>query len=100
MAKRPVVAYDASGYAGMLIMDWLIDQQPPFTAVARNTKRVREMMAQRVVRLESKDHPLAAAGIGQLFELVTQLRGEAGARQAGEFATTHFGFATIFRMSL
>jgi acetyl-CoA acetyltransferase len=31
--------------------------------------------------LESKGHPLGATGIGQLFELVTQLRGEAGARQ-------------------
>ena len=31
--------------------------------------------------LESKGHPLGATGIGQLFELVTQLRGEARARQ-------------------
>ena len=31
--------------------------------------------------LESKGHPLGATGIGQLFELVTQLRGEAGQRQ-------------------
>ena len=31
--------------------------------------------------LESKGHPLGATGIGQLFELVTQLRGEGGARQ-------------------
>lgn len=31
--------------------------------------------------LESKGHPLSATGIGQLYELVTQLRGEAGARQ-------------------
>ena len=31
--------------------------------------------------LESKGHPLGATGIGQLFELTTQLRGEAGARQ-------------------
>jgi acetyl-CoA acetyltransferase len=31
--------------------------------------------------LESKGHPLGATGLGQLFELVTQLRGEAGARQ-------------------
>lgn len=31
--------------------------------------------------LESKGHPLGATGIGQLFELVTQLRGEAGPRQ-------------------
>ena len=31
--------------------------------------------------LESKGHPLGATGIGQLFELATQLRGEAGARQ-------------------
>jgi len=31
--------------------------------------------------LESKGHPLGATGIGQLFELVTQLRGEAGDRQ-------------------
>ena len=31
--------------------------------------------------LESKGHPLGATGIGQLFELVIQLRGEAGVRQ-------------------
>ncbi|WP_105101783.1 thiolase family protein [Microbulbifer pacificus] len=31
--------------------------------------------------LQSKGHPLGATGIGQLYELVTQLRGEAGARQ-------------------
>lgn len=31
--------------------------------------------------LECKGHPLGATGIGQLYELVTQLRGEAGARQ-------------------
>jgi acetyl-CoA acetyltransferase len=31
--------------------------------------------------LESKGHPLGATGIGQLYELVTQLRDEAGARQ-------------------
>ena len=45
MAKYPVVVYGASGYTGMLIIDWLIDQQIPFTAVARNAKRVKEMMA-------------------------------------------------------
>lgn len=53
MARHPVVVYGASGYTGMLIIDWLIDQQIPFTAVARNAKRTQEMMAQRVVRLES-----------------------------------------------
>lgn len=31
--------------------------------------------------LESKGHPLAATGLAQIFELVTQLRGEAGSRQ-------------------
>lgn len=31
--------------------------------------------------LESKGHPIGATGIGQLHELVTQLRGEAGERQ-------------------
>ena len=31
--------------------------------------------------LESKGHPLGATGPGQIHELVTQLRGEAGARQ-------------------
>jgi acetyl-CoA acyltransferase len=31
--------------------------------------------------LESKGHPLAATGLGQIFELVSQLRGEAGSRQ-------------------
>lgn len=53
MAKHPVVVYGASGYTGMLTMDWLIDQNIPFTAVARNAARTKEMMAQRVVRLES-----------------------------------------------
>jgi acetyl-CoA acetyltransferase len=31
--------------------------------------------------LESKGHPLGATGLGQVYELTTQLRGEAGARQ-------------------
>ena len=31
--------------------------------------------------LESKGHPIGATGLGQLFELVQQLRGRAGARQ-------------------
>jgi len=31
--------------------------------------------------LESKGHPIGATGLGQIFELVTQLRGEAGQRQ-------------------
>lgn len=31
--------------------------------------------------LESKGHPIGVTGLGQIFELVTQLRGEAGARQ-------------------
>ncbi len=53
MAKHPVVVYGASGYTGMLTMDWLIDQDIPFTAVARNAGRTLEMMKERVVRLES-----------------------------------------------
>ncbi|GLQ06776.1 thiolase family protein [Sneathiella chinensis] len=31
--------------------------------------------------LESKGHPIGATGLGQIFELTQQLRGEAGARQ-------------------
>jgi short subunit dehydrogenase-like uncharacterized protein len=58
MARHPVVVYGASGYTGMLVMDWLIDQNIPFTAVARNAKRAREMMAERVVRLESATYEL------------------------------------------
>ena len=61
MAKHPVVVYGASGYTGMLIMDWLIDQQIPVTAVARNAKRTQEMMAQRVVRLESATYEIVEA---------------------------------------
>lgn len=61
MAKHPVVVYGASGYTGMLIMDWLIDQDIPFTAVARNAGRVKEMMAQRVVRLESATYEIVEA---------------------------------------
>ncbi|AQV94858.1 saccharopine dehydrogenase [Cupriavidus necator] len=61
MAKNPVVVYGASGYTGMLIMDWLIDQDIPFTAVARNAARTKEMMAQRVVRLESANYEIIEA---------------------------------------
>ncbi|WP_105101781.1 saccharopine dehydrogenase family protein [Microbulbifer pacificus] len=61
MAKYPVVIYGASGYTGMLIMDWLIDQNIPFTAVARNAGRVQEMMSQRVVRLESATYEIIEA---------------------------------------
>ncbi|RQS14069.1 saccharopine dehydrogenase, partial [Burkholderia sp. Bp8998] len=45
----------------MLIMDWLIDQNIPFTAVARNAARAKEMMAQRVVRLESANYEIIEA---------------------------------------
>ncbi|MBL0716148.1 MAG: thiolase family protein [Desulfosarcina sp.] len=31
--------------------------------------------------LMSRGHPLGATGLGQIFEIVTQLRGEAGSRQ-------------------
>lgn len=40
--------------------------------------------------LESKGHPIGATGLGQIHELVTQLRGEAGARQVPE---ARFGIA-------
>jgi short subunit dehydrogenase-like uncharacterized protein len=58
MAQYPIVVYGASGYTGMLVMDWLIDQQIPFTAIARDAKRAQEMMAQRVVRLESATYEI------------------------------------------
>ena len=61
MAKYPVVVYGASGYTGMLIMDWLIDQNIPFTAVSRDAKRTQEMMAERVVRLESATYEILQA---------------------------------------
>src|SRR4051812_4914550 len=58
MAKHPVVVYGASGYTGMLIIDWLIDQKIPFTAVGRSAARVKEMMTERVVRLESATYEI------------------------------------------
>ncbi len=58
MAKYPVVVYGASGYTGMLTMDWLIDQNIPFTAIARDAARVKKMMAERVVRLESATYEI------------------------------------------
>lgn len=72
MAKHPVVVYGASGYTGMLTMDWLIDQDIPFTAVARNAKRTEEMMRQRVVRLESARYEIVecahdVASLAQAF---------------------------------
>jgi short subunit dehydrogenase-like uncharacterized protein len=61
MAKYPVVVYGASGYTGMLVMDALIDQNIPFTAVARSAKRTQEMMAQRVMNLESATYEIIEA---------------------------------------
>lgn len=61
MANFPVVVYGASGYTGMLIMDWLIDQNIGFTAVGRSAVRIKEMMAQRVVRLESAKYEIIEA---------------------------------------
>lgn len=58
MAKYPVVVYGASGYTGMLVMDWLIDQDIPFTAVGRDAGRIKELMTQRVVRLESATYEI------------------------------------------
>ncbi|MFT5392123.1 MAG: acetyl-CoA acyltransferase [Gammaproteobacteria bacterium] len=40
--------------------------------------------------LESKGHPIGATGLGQIYELVTQLRHEAGARQVTD---ARFGIA-------
>ena len=53
MANYPVVVYGASGYTGMLIIDWLIDQNIPFKAVGRDAAHIKKMMGERVVRLES-----------------------------------------------
>ena len=43
--------------------------------------------------LESKGHPIGASGLAQAYELVTQLRGEAGERQVenAEFAIQENG---------
>lgn len=40
--------------------------------------------------LESKGHPIGATGLGQIYELATQLRGEAGVRQVED---ARFGIA-------
>ncbi len=58
MAKHPVVVYGASGYTGMLVIDWLIDQRVPFTAVGRSAERIEANMRERVVRLESADYEI------------------------------------------
>jgi short subunit dehydrogenase-like uncharacterized protein len=58
MAKYPVVVYGASGYTGMLIMDWLIDQRIPFTAIGRSAERIEANMRERVVRLESAEYEI------------------------------------------
>jgi acetyl-CoA acyltransferase len=43
--------------------------------------------------LESKGHPIGATGLAQIYEIVTQLRGEAGSRQveAGRFGIQENG---------
>jgi len=58
MNDYPVVVYGASGYTGMLVMDWLIDQRIPFRAVGRNAERIESNMRDRVVRLESATYEI------------------------------------------
>jgi len=58
MAKHPVIVHGASGYTGMLIIDWLIDQRIPFTATGRSAERIEKNMAERVVRLESAEYEI------------------------------------------
>jgi short subunit dehydrogenase-like uncharacterized protein len=58
MSKYPVVVHGASGYTGMLIIDWLIDQRIPFTAIGRSAERVETNMRERVVRLESAEYEI------------------------------------------
>jgi short subunit dehydrogenase-like uncharacterized protein len=93
MARYPVVVYGASGYTGMLIMDWLIDQQIPFTAVARNAKRAQEMMAQRVVRLESATYEIVEVEheVDALVNVFTGAR--VVCNTVGPFV--NFGLATV-----
>jgi len=93
MAKHPVVVYGASGYTGMLIMDWLIDQNIPFTAVARNAARAKEMMAQRVVRLESANYEIIQAE-HNVDALVKAFRGaKVVCNTVGPFV--NFGLVTV-----
>jgi acetyl-CoA acetyltransferase len=49
--------------------------------------------------LISRGHPIGASGLAQIYELVTQLRGEAGKRQAGNprLALAENGGGTIGR---
>ncbi|MEU7905663.1 DUF5938 domain-containing protein [Actinoplanes sp. NPDC049118] len=58
MSRYPVVVYGASGYTGMLIIDWLIDQGIPFTAMGRDADRIKRNMSERVVRLESAEYEI------------------------------------------
>jgi short subunit dehydrogenase-like uncharacterized protein len=58
MARYPVIVYGASGYTGMLIIDWLIDQGIPFTAIGRDADRIKSNMSERVVRLESAEYEI------------------------------------------
>lgn len=93
MAKHPVVVYGASGYTGMLIMDWLIDENIPFTAVGRSAKRIKEMMAQRVVRLESANYEIIEAE-HDVDAMVNAFRGaKVVCNTVGPFAD--FGLATV-----
>ncbi|KWO73369.1 saccharopine dehydrogenase family protein [Burkholderia ubonensis] len=93
MAKHPVVVYGASGYTGMLIMDWLIDQNIPFTAVARNAGRAKEMMAQRVVRLELAEYEIIEAE-HNVDSLVNAFRGaKVVCNTVGPF--TNFGLVGV-----
>jgi sterol carrier protein 2 len=71
-----ILAYEALGLCGL-------GEAEGFVASGANTYGGR-CVTNPSGGLLSKGHPLGATGLAQCFELVTQLRGEAGERQVGD----------------
>jgi acetyl-CoA acyltransferase len=76
--------HDASAYAELAQIEYVglcdFGQSGPLTASGATSLGGR-IPVNVSGGLESKGHPVAATGAGQIYELVQHLRGEAGARQ-------------------
>ena len=99
MAKYPVIVHGASGYTGMLIIDWLIDQRIPFTAIGRSAERIEENMRERVVRLESAEYEIVECehDVDALDQGVRRRARSSATRSARSSTTASIGVEAALR---
>ncbi len=68
--KKPVIIYGGSGYTGLLIAEFIRDQNIPFIAAGRSGKKIEDAMT-RVPGIETADYEVAQ--VDHTVEALTEL---------------------------